>query len=362
MPEDRIPGSALNIREGVGQPPVINPDIMKNIGSKRRKLLSAEEYISGIISGKRSILGQAITLIESSNPRHVELAQEVIEGCLRHGGNSVRIGITGIPGAGKSTFIEAFGTILTATGRRVAVLAIDPSSAGTGGSILGDKTRMERLSNDPNAFIRPSPSAGTLGGVARKTRETIIICEAAGYDTIMVETVGVGQSETTVSAMVDFFMLIIVSGTGDELQGIKRGIMEMAQMVVVNKADGNNRLKAEQTAAEFRNALHFFPPPASEFTPVVTTCSSKEGTGIIEIWNTINDYVTLTKRSGYFDKRRKEQAVLCMHDFIAGYLKDSFYCNHDVAGILKKVEKQLRAGKITSYKAAYILLNKFFGK
>jgi LAO/AO transport system kinase len=344
------------------QPPNVNPDVLKNIGRKRKKLLSADEYVSGIISGNRSILGQAITLVESSNPRHFELAQTVIENCLRYCGNSVRIGITGIPGAGKSTFIEAFGTMLTGRGRKVAVLAIDPSSVRSGGSILGDKTRMERLSVDPNAFIRPSPSAGTLGGVARKTRENIILCEAAGFETILVETVGVGQSEIAVASMVDFFMLLMVAGTGDELQGLKRGIMELADLIIVNKADGDNIMKAEKTAAEFRNAIHFFPVPVSGFSQVVTTCSSKTGTGIEDIWQTINEYLTCTKKTGYFYERRKEQEVIRIHDFIAGYLKDSFYMDERVKVTLRDVEEKVRKGEMTSYKAAYILLNRFLNK
>jgi len=362
MPEKKKQQSSLILRESMQQPPNVNPDVLKNIGRKRKKLLSADEYVSGVISGNRSILGQAITLVESSNPRHSELAQTVIENCLRYCGNSVRIGITGIPGAGKSTFIEAFGTMLTGRGRKVAVLAIDPSSVRSGGSILGDKTRMERLSVDPNAFIRPSPSAGTLGGVARKTRENIILCEAAGFDTILVETVGVGQSETAVASMVDFFMLLMVAGTGDELQGLKRGIMELADLIIVNKADGENILKAERTAAEFRNAIHFFPVPASGFRQVVTTCSSKTGTGIEDIWQTINEYLTFTKKTGYFYERRKEQDVIRMHDFIAGDLMDSFYSNQNVKVTLKDVEEKVRRGEMTSYKAAYILLNRFLNK
>lgn len=362
MPDKQKKGSALSIRNGIEQPPLVNPEILKKNSAGKRKILSAGEYISGILSGNRAVLAKAITLVESSNPNHYSLAQEVVEGCLQYSGNSVRIGITGIPGAGKSTFIESFGTMLTGMGKKVAVLAIDPSSKKTKGSILGDKTRMERLSTDPNAFIRPSPSAGTLGGVARKTRESIILCEAAGFDTILIETVGVGQSETAVASMVDLFILLIVAGAGDELQGIKRGIMEMADIVVVNKADGDNRQKAEATANEFRNAVHLFPVPASGFTPVVTTCSSKEGTGIQEIWQTVNEYLAHARATGYFKKKRQEQSVRRMHDFILDYLENSFYNNPEIKSSLQRVEEMLRRGEITSYKAAYILLNKFLNK
>ncbi len=338
----------------------VNPEILKMLRS--RGLLSSEEYISGILGGDRNILARAITLVESSNPAHFDLAQSVVEGCLKYSGNSVRIGITGIPGAGKSTFIEAFGTMLTGMGKKVAVLAIDPSSANTGGSILGDKTRMTKLANDPDAFIRPSPSAGTPEGVARKTRESIILCEAAGFDTIIVETVGVGQSEIAVSTMVDIFILLLVAGTGDELQGIKRGIMELADIVVVNKADGDNKKKAEMSASEFRNALHCFPVPPSGISPLVTICSAKEGTGIKEIWEAVRDFISRVKENGYFEKRREKQAVERMHDFIKDYLIYSFYRNDEVKTCRGQVEDLLKKAEITSYRAAFILLNKYFKK
>lgn len=362
MPEKSKPGSSVIIRDGVNQPPAVNPDIEKKFKQAKSKRLCASGFFKGITQGNRAILGQAITLIESSNPKHFDLAQEVVEKCLPYSNKSLRIGISGIPGAGKSTFIEAFGSMLTEAGHKVAVLAIDPSSVTTGGSIMGDKTRMERLSNNPGAFIRPSPSAGTLGGVARKTRETIILCEAAGFDIILVETVGVGQSETAVASMVDFFILLMVAGTGDELQGIKRGIMETADLVVINKADGDNRIRVEQTASEFRNALHFFPAPASGIPTQVVTCSSKNGEGINEIWNVIEDYVSRTTGSGYFHAKRREQNVQRMTDFIENYLKESFYNDRRVAEIKPLVEKQLRDGEITSYKGAFILLNKFLDK
>ena len=252
---ERFFKSALTEREGIEQPMNVNPN---PVVRKRRKL-SLDEYCQGILDGDRTILSRAITMIESSNPDHLALAQEIIERCLPHSGNSLRIGITGVPGVGKSTFIEAFGKMLTGMGHKVAVLAIDPSSERTKGSILGDKTRMEQLSVDPDAFIRPSPSGSTLGGVARKTRETIVLCEAAGFDVILVETVGVGQSETVVKSMVDFFLLLMLAGAGDELQGIKRGIMEMADGLVINKADGDNKPKAVAAQAQYRAALKLFP-------------------------------------------------------------------------------------------------------
>jgi len=273
-----------NIHKGVVPPPNINPVVLAGGGRKKKKRYSVEEFVNGIVSGDRTILSQAITLAESSLPGHYRMAQEIIEKCLPLSGRSVRIGITGSPGVGKSTFIEAFGLLLAGEGRRLAVLAIDPSSGQTGGSILGDKTRMEKLSTHPNAFIRPSPSAGTLGGVARKTRESIIMCEAAGFDTIIVETVGVGQSETAVRAMVDFFLLLLLAGAGDELQGIKRGIMEMADAVAITKADGSNKLAAESARAVYSNALGLFPPGGFPGDPAVLPFLAGLNPGLVEIW------------------------------------------------------------------------------
>jgi LAO/AO transport system kinase len=354
--------SALNVKKGVAQPPSVNPDILRKIGKTRKRQYSEDEYVKEILAGNRTILSQAITLLESSNYDHFRKAQHIIERCLPHCGRSVRIGITGVPGAGKSTFIESFGTLLTGKGRKVAVLAIDPSSTNTHGSILGDKTRMEKLSVEPNAFIRPSPSTGTLGGVARKTRETIILCEAAGFDTIIIETVGVGQSETTVSSMVDFFLLLMISGAGDELQGIKRGIMEMADLIAINKADGNNRAMAEQAAVTFRNSIKLFPSPPSGWTPRVMTCSALENRCINEIWNLITSYIAITKASGYFDQRRKEQAINRMHDSILDYLRNSFYNDEEIKKLRPEIEARVLEGSITSYKAAWKLLNNYFRK
>ncbi len=354
--------SALRLHEGISQPPGINPIVLSKSGRKRRKKYSEDEFVSGILSGNTTMLSQAITLVESSLPEHYETAQAIVEKCLPHSARSVRIGITGVPGAGKSTFIETFGLFITGTGRKLAVLTIDPSSEATKGSILGDKTRMEQLSVHPNAFIRPSPSAGTLGGVARKTRETIILCEAAGFDTIFVETVGVGQSETAVRTMVDFFLLLMLSGAGDELQGIKRGIMEMADLIAVTKADGPNKLNAEKARMSFQNALHFFPGKPSGWTPQVHTCSALENSGIRELWEIVLKYTALTKNNGYFETFRKEQAVLRMHIAISEYLNNSFYNQQKVKMLIPEIEAQLYKGTITSYKAALMLLNKYFEK
>ena len=351
---------ALKVHEVIPQPPSINPDILKKSGRKKRKKYSADEFVSGILSGNRTILSQAITLVESSLPEHHETAQAIIEKCLPFSAKSIRIGITGVPGAGKSTFIETFGLHITGEGRKLAVLTIDPSSEQTKGSILGDKTRMEQLSIHPGAFIRPSPTTGTLGGVARKTRETIILCEAAGFDTILVETVGVGQSETAVHTMVDFFLLLMLAGAGDELQGIKRGIMEMADLIAITKADGANKLIAENARISYQNALHLFPKKASEWVPQVHTCSALTNTGIKELWELILEYFTFTRDSGYFETFRKEQAVVRMHNTIIEYLNNYFYNHEDVKLLVPEVERQLHDGTITSYRAAIKLLDKYF--
>lgn len=362
MGEEEEYKSALNVQKGIAQPPSVNPEALKRFKKNRKRKFTTDEYVEGILSGNRTILSQAITLLESSNPNDFDIAQKVIEKCLPHSAKSIRIGITGVPGAGKSTFIETFGKIITRRGRTLAVLAVDPSSELTNGSILGDKTRMEKLCADPNAFIRPSPAAGTLGGVARKTRETIILCEAAGFDTIIVETVGVGQSETAVSSMVDFFLLLMLAGAGDELQGIKRGIMEMADAIAITKADGNNRLIAEGARVQFQTALHLFPPPPSGWMPNVFTCSAVENKGIEDIWKTIGEYVRIIKQSGYFEERRKQQAVIRMHDTIHENLKNSFYNSEEIKTMSLSLEKQLHEGTITSYKAAWNMLNKYFKK
>ena len=353
--------SALKVNEGIEQPPSVNSGAALHYSKAGRKLLSSEQYVEGIIHGNTTILSQAITLIESSLQSHKEIAQTIISKCLPLSGNSVRIGITGVPGVGKSTFIEAFGKHLTAQGRKIAVLAIDPSSSRSRGSILGDKTRMEELSVDDNAFIRPSPAAGSLGGVARKTHETILLCEAAGFDTILVETVGVGQSEIAVHSMVDFFLLLMLGGAGDELQGIKRGIMEMADAVVINKADGDNLNRVNVAMAELRSALHYFPPTGSGWQPVCEACSSVTKNGIPKIDETISEYVAFTKANGYFAKRRLQQSKQIMMNVIDQALHDHFYVQADIKKLMVKVDLELNQEKISAYVAAQMLLDTYFG-
>mgnify|MGYP003814115211 CR=1 FL=1 len=325
-------------------------------------LYKATDYVEGIRKGNISMLGQAVTLVESSLPEHQDIAQEVIEKCLPYTGNSVRLGITGVPGAGKSTFIEALGTYLVRNGHKLAVLAIDPSSERSKGSILGDKTRMEELSVAKNAFIRPSPSAGSLGGVARKTRESIVLCEAAGFDTIFVETVGVGQSETAVHSMVDFFLLIQIAGAGDELQGIKRGIMEMADGIAINKCDGSNVEKANLAKAEFRNALHLFPTPESGWSPEVITCSAIDKNGIAEIWQMIERYVAFVKANGFFAHKRTSQSKYWMYETINDHLKSSFYQDKRIQKLLENSEQKILSDEISSFVAAKQLLDTYFNQ
>ena len=348
----------LHVNNGVAQPPSVNPYLKK----RQHRTLSVDDYVKGILKGDISILGQAVTLVESTRPEDHDKAQEVIEKCLPHATNSIRIGITGVPGAGKSTFIDALGMHLVENGHKLAVLAIDPSSERTKGSILGDKTRMEGLSVAENAFIRPSPSAGSLGGVARKTRETIVLCEAAGFDTIFVETVGVGQSETAVHSMVDFFLLIQLAGTGDELQGIKRGIMEMADGIAINKADGNNIEKANVAKVQFQNALHLFPMPESQFSPKVLTCSAYEKTGIAEVWQMVEEYIAFTKNNEYFDYKRQRQSKYWMYESINEQLRNHFYQNEKIEQLLKDYETLLLNDKISSFMAAKKLLDIYFEK
>ncbi|MBD3725382.1 MAG: methylmalonyl Co-A mutase-associated GTPase MeaB, partial [Flavobacteriaceae bacterium] len=293
---------------------------------------------------------------------HLERANEVIQGCLPHANKSVRIGITGVPGVGKSTFIEAFGRYLTSLGKKVAVLAVDPSSSISHGSILGDKTRMEELVKDENAYIRPSASGDSLGGVARKTRETIMLCEACGFDTIIIETVGVGQSETAVHSMVDFFLLLKIAGAGDELQGIKRGIMEMADTIVINKADGDNIAKAKLAKTEFNRALHLFPAKNSGWIPKVTTCSAFEKTGIDKVWEIIAEYFELTKENNYFEQKRKEQNQYWMLETINEQLKNRFYNHPEIIELLEQNKKAVQNNELSPFAAAQILLDKYFSR
>jgi len=351
----------LSVNEGIVQPPTVNPYFFQQ-SHKKRVQYTAAEFVEGIRRGDRAMLGQAVTLVESTNPRHQAIAQEVIEKCLPFTGNSIRLGITGVPGAGKSTFIESLGMLLINENHRLAVLAIDPSSERSKGSILGDKTRMEQLSAQPASFIRPSPSAGSLGGVARKTRETIMLCEAAGFDTIIVETVGVGQSETAVHSMVDFFLFLQVAGTGDELQGIKRGIMEMVDGIAINKADGTNVERVNLTKAQLVNALHLFPLPLSGLTPQVLTCSALENMNISEVWKMVTDFIDHVRASGYFDYNRNNQAKYWMYETINEQLKTHFYTNAEIVSALQLYEQKVLNREISSFIAAKALLKAYFKK
>jgi len=321
------------------------------------RLLSIQEYVTGLKAGDIAVLSKAITLIESSKLEHKQLAQELIDAILPFTGKSVRIGITGVPGVGKSTFIESFGMHLIAEGKKVAVLAIDPSSSISKGSILGDKTRMEKLSIHPNAFIRPSASSGSLGGVTYKTHEATLLCEAAGFDTIIIETVGVGQSETEVSTITDFFLLLMLAGAGDELQGIKRGIMEMADGIAITKADGANATKAKGARAEYANALHFLPPNESGWIPEVKTCSSYEGIGINEIHEMIEKFVQHQTTKGFFDSKRKEQNLFAFRRLLDEQLKNNFLSQKAVMDKMKQLEQDVLIGAISPYGAVYKLLH-----
>ncbi len=325
----------------------------------RRTALSVDQYADGVLAGDRVILGRAISLIESARPEHNETALRVLERLLPHTGRAIRVGITGIPGAGKSTFIDAMGSRLVDEGHRLAVLAIDPSSTISKGSIMGDKTRMERLAASPRAFIRPSPTAGSLGGVARKTREVMLLCEAAGFDVVFIETVGVGQSETLVSSMVDFFLLLMIAGAGDELQGIKRGIMELAHAVVVTKADGGNELRAQQARMDYEHALHLLASPAPSWTVPVLTCSSVTGDGLGAVWDAIASYRTAAEADGHFQRTRSEQALAWMRDTINQYLLDAFLSHSTVAALLPDIERDVAGGRLPALTAAGRLLDLF---
>lgn len=351
--------SALHLTAGTSPSPSINPSLKR---ARRRAQRSTEQYIEGILANDRVVLSQAITLIESTHPAHQDLARQIVEACLPHAGASIRVGITGVPGVGKSTFIEALGQQIIAQEHRLAVLTIDPSSLQSGGSILGDKTRMPRLAADANAFIRPSPTAGSLGGVAGTTRETIILCEAAGYDVVFVETVGVGQSEIAVHAMVDFFLLLMLAGAGDELQGIKRGIIEMADAIAITKADGDNVAAAKQARSVYRNALNLFPLPSSGWRPKVLSCSAVSGEGMEAVWETIQSFVDLTKASGYFAQHRREQARHWMHQTIEHTLRSHFYTNDTIRNALPAIEQRVLNGEMSAMAAAHRLLAIYRGE
>ena len=327
---------------------------------RRRQRLSAAEYVAGIRGGDRAVLARAITLVESDLPSDVDLASEVIESCLPHAGQSRRVGITGVPGVGKSSFIESLGTYLTRElGETVAVLSIDPSSPVSGGSILGDKTRMERLATDEQAFIRPSPSRGHLGGVARRTREAMLLCEAAGYQNVLVETVGVGQSETTVRSMTDFFLLLMLAGAGDELQGMKRGILEMTDLIAINKADGDNRRRAERARQDYENALHLFPASADGWTPRVVTCSALEREGIAQIWQAVLEHRALVESNGWFARLREEQALEWMREAILLGLEQEIRRDRLVTDHLAAMRAEVRSGRLSPFRAARNVLTAF---
>lgn len=322
----------------------------------KRPELTVDEYVDGVLSGNRSILARAITLVESNAERHQEKAQEMLTRLLPHAGQTIRVGITGVPGAGKSSVIETLGLRLCERGHKLAVLAVDPTSSITGGSILGDKTRMEQLSRNRGAYIRPSPSGGVLGGVARKSRETMIVCEAAGFDVIFVETVGVGQSEITVRSMVDIFLLLQIAGAGDELQGIKKGVMERCDLVVVNKADGDNKLRADAARADYDRILHYLQPSTEGWKTRALACSAYTGDGIDEVWAAVEAFRANTTASGVFEKRRQQQNLDWMHNLVLEQIKRSFYGNANVRLNMPAIERQVIGGKISPTQAATLLL------
>ena len=349
--------SALQEKDGVSKPETTSKASAEKIKKSRARQNSVNEFVTGVLNGNITFLSKAITLVESTNIKHQQKANEILNCCLPHANKSVRIGITGVPGVGKSTFIETFGKYLTAQGKKVAVLAVDPSSSVNKGAILGDKTRMEALVTDENAFIRPSPSGTSLGGVAQKTRESIILCEAAGFDTIIIETVGVGQSETVVHSMVDFFLLLKLAGAGDELQGIKRGIIEMADAIVINKADGDNKQNAKIAKVAFNRALHLYPLKESKWQPKVLTASALHNSGIEEIDNMILTYIAITKENAYFNKKRNEQNKFWLLSTIEQQLKTNFYQNPKVKSALQEEIDNLENGKTTPFNAAKRLLD-----
>ena len=404
MDKNKKQKSALNVQPGVEQPSNVNEELIKKLKTKRQKNtnsqlprhsvprndithkltnsqshnLTTSQYLEGILSGNRTILSKAITLVESTLPEHQHQAQEIIGECLneretrderretrdsqQHSSfvlrpSSIRIGITGVPGVGKSTFIEVLGKHLTGLGHKLAVLAVDPSSTLSKGSILADKTRMDTLAVDPNAFIRPSPSAGTLGGVARKTRETIYLCEAAGFDVIFVETVGVGQSETVVKSMVDFFLLLMLAGAGDELQGIKRGIIEMADAIIINKADGDNLRRAKIAVNEFSSAIHLFPPAQTGWMPVVDMCSARTGEGIQEVWEIIQCFNNTMIKDGHFRQNRISQNRQVFYQAIEEKLRNQFYNNPEIREKIQQLEEKVSTGTLNPYLAANELID-----
>ncbi len=349
--------SALSESKSKVSPGSVSTESAKKIRNFRKNRSSKEDLLKDLLEGNKTALGRGITLIESNQKNHQEQAEYLIEGALPHAQNSIRIGVTGVPGVGKSTFIESFGSYLIEQGKKVAVLAVDPSSSVSHGSILGDKTRMEKLVKEPKAFIRPSPSGESLGGVARKTRESIILCEAAGFDVILIETVGVGQSETTVHSMTDFFLLLKLAGAGDELQGIKRGIVEMADAIIINKADGENQKPAREAKLEFNRALQLYPPKESEWKPKVQLCSALYNEGISGIWEMISNFKELTDENGHFQNNRHQQNKFWMYQTINDYLKSRFYDDPKIKTALKEQLELIEKNKTTAFAAAKYLLS-----
>ena len=335
----------------------LNPNLDSQSRPPRSDTRSAADYVTGILDGDRVTLSQAITLLESTRPDHRDTARTVVEDCLPHSGDSIRVAVTGVPGVGKSTFIETLGQQLVAAGHRLAVLTVDPSSERSKGSILGDKTRMGTLASEEDAFIRPSPTAGTLGGVAPRTREAILLCEAAGYDTVFVETVGVGQSEISVRSMVDFFLLLALAGAGDELQGIKRGIVEVADAIAITKADGDNRAPAKAARAEYEKALRLLSDPDSGWEPPVLTCSSQTGAGIDAVWGAVERYRAYTRETGFFEEQRRRQAQHWMEQAIEQRLHEEFFSDPNVQSAQANVEEALQDGRLSSLAAAERLLS-----
>ena len=360
--DDKFACSVMSGIDGIKDTTVgnLNPNLQSGKAKpKRRMFLSTEDYVKGVAAGDRVILSRAITLIESNSPRHFRKAQEVLQTLLPRTGHALRIGITGVPGAGKSTMIEAFGNMLCDMGHHVAVLTIDPTSSVTKGSILGDKTRMGTLSRREEAFIRPSPAGGTLGGVARKSRETMLLCEAAGYDVILIETVGVGQSETTVRSMVDFFLLVVLTGAGDELQGIKKGIMELADAIVVNKADGDNLMKAKVTRAEFERMIEFIRPATEGWQTHAFLCSAVKKTGLKELWQLMQLFAKTTKESKVFQRRRELQLLDWMHSMIDEHLHNLFFDDPVITGRMPEVREAVLKGVISPTQGVAELVHLF---